>query len=589
MELTPDKRKLIGLVEAAHQGRICLPDFQRDFVWTRSEVADLLRSVLRGYFIGSLLLLRCDPKQPPFKPTWLQGAKPKLSEPEPELLVLDGQQRLTALIYALTAPELLLKDSSKRRWFFVDLDRLVEDPDDDLIVFDRALNELDGLDRREAQWQQRALPCTVLLRPEEYLEWRDGVDDWLREQDPEGHSQFKRKWRRVWDNHIMSTFQTFEIPVVELPRAEDAQSIARVCAIFEKLNSTGVELSVYDLLTARLYPKGIRLRELWEKACKEHQLLAEWSEGKVSTYNFGVLVLRTLALLRGLEPKPRILIDLDPTFFEKDWERAVAAVERALELLSSVSQDGFGVFDHKWLPGAGFIPVLAALRAVIEDRNLGHKEREDLRRWYWCNVFLERFSSGVESKSRKDYSEMLGYWLEGKAEPTVFAEAKARLGADGYSIRDSASYASAVYSGVFCLLALRGARDWAYNESIELQTLQDHHIVPRDYLKEHGFDLRKQKSIVNSIVNRTLISDKTNALIKNKAPAEYIKDKRVFPKGHSCSLLEPHFLNESAISCLSKITEGMSDVEAAAMYERFCAMRECAIVGEIRRVCGVPA
>ena len=59
----------------------------------------------------------------------------------------------------------------------------------------------------------------------------------------------------------MTAFQTFEVPLVELPRVDeaDAEWIGRVCAIFEKLNSTGVELSVYDLLTARLYRYGIRL------------------------------------------------------------------------------------------------------------------------------------------------------------------------------------------------------------------------------------------------------------------------------------------------------------------------------------------
>lgn len=70
-EIIPDKRKLVSLVEQAYEGRLSLPDFQRDFVWTREEVADLLRSVLRGYFIGSLLLLRCDPQNPPFAPARL--------------------------------------------------------------------------------------------------------------------------------------------------------------------------------------------------------------------------------------------------------------------------------------------------------------------------------------------------------------------------------------------------------------------------------------------------------------------------------------------------------------------------------------
>src|SRR5437660_489362 len=102
MDIIPDKRKVVGLVEQAYAGKICLPNFQRDFIWTREEVADLVRSILRGYFIGSLLLLRCDPADPPFAPVFLRGAKPPLREPRPELLILDGQQRLSSLIYALT-------------------------------------------------------------------------------------------------------------------------------------------------------------------------------------------------------------------------------------------------------------------------------------------------------------------------------------------------------------------------------------------------------------------------------------------------------------------------------------------------------
>jgi uncharacterized protein with ParB-like and HNH nuclease domain len=121
MEIIPDKRKVVGLVEQAFEGKICLPNFQRDFVWTREEVADLVRSIVRRYFIGSLLLLRCDPALPPFAPLFMRGSKPEHQEPKPELLILDGQQRISSLIYALTAPDLSLKDSSQRRWFFLDI------------------------------------------------------------------------------------------------------------------------------------------------------------------------------------------------------------------------------------------------------------------------------------------------------------------------------------------------------------------------------------------------------------------------------------------------------------------------------------
>lgn len=585
MEITPDKRRLIGVVEDSHLGKICLPNFQRDFVWRRDEVADLLRSVIRGYFVGSLLLLRCDPQRPPFAPLFLRGAHPLYSEPRPEILILDGQQRLTSLLYALTAPDLPLKDSAQRRWFFLDLAALLEDPDSDSIIIDCSKRELDGLDNADVQYARRVLPCTKLLSTNDFMKWRDGLDDWLREHEPENHALFRESWRDVWTTAV-TDFQTFDIPYVLLPQVDetDPNSIGRVCAIFEKLNSTGVELSVYDLLTARLYRSGIRLHDLWDKACKGNKRFNAWSKGKADEKKFGVLTLRTLALLRGLDPKPSILINLNPEGFETDWQRATAGIERALELLELVSPDGFGVFDEKWLPGTGLIPVLAALRTVIEEQRLGEDARADLRRWYWCNVFLERYSSAVETKSRRDFAEMTAYWQEHKTEPSVFAEARIRIGAEGYTIRDSASYGSAVYSGVFCLLALNGARDWARGESIQLQKLEDHHIFPRAWLRRHGISILRE---VNSIANRTLIGNETNRRIEDRAPADYLQQADVFPSGAREDLLAPHFIDESALGWMRLATSDLNDADVAACYEDFRAAREATIVAHIREICGL--
>jgi hypothetical protein len=585
MEIIPDKRKVVGLIEQAFDGKIGLPNFQRDFVWTREEVADLVRSIVRGYFIGSLLFLRCDPANPPFAPIFLRGAKPANREPRPELLVLDGQQRLSALIYALTAPDLSLKDSTKRRWFFVTLDALLHEPDSDEIVFDRARRELRGLDIAETQYEQRVLPCTALLSQDRFFAWRDGFEDWLQTNRPRQWDQYKSEWRNGWTSAV-TAFQTFEAPLVELPRVDDSdsESIGRVCAIFEKLNSTGVDLSVYDLLTARLYRSDIKLHDLWAESCATHARLRAWSGGKADEHKFGVLVLRTLALLRGLDPKPRILIDLSPVDFERDWRRAADAMERALELITHVGPDGFGVFDEKWLPGFGLVPVVAALRAEIDSRRLGEQERQDLRRWYWCNVFMERYSSAVESKSRKDYVEMTRHWFEAGPQPEVFSEAQNLIGAPGFRVRGSASFASAVYSGVFCLLALRNARDWRRGEDIRLQELQDHHIFPRAYLKRHGLSRR---ALINTIANRTLISNETNGRIRDKAPAEYLADLEVFPAGPRLDLVAPHFIDADALRVMEDASEGLSNERAQETYERFLRDREASIIDEIRRACGI--
>ncbi len=172
----------------------------------------------------------------------------------------------------MTAPDLSLKDSSQRWWFFVDLNLLLSDPTNDEIVFDRSPKDLNGLEKTETQYAQRILPCTELFSPGGFINWIFGIDDWLRINQPADQDVFRSKWRDKWTKAI-TAFQDFEVPVIELPAVDesDDHSIGRVCAIFEKLNSTGVELSVYDLLTARLYPHNIYLHDLWDKACEEPQ------------------------------------------------------------------------------------------------------------------------------------------------------------------------------------------------------------------------------------------------------------------------------------------------------------------------------
>ena len=169
-------------------------------------------------------------------------------------------------------------------------------------------------------------------------------------------------------------------------------------------------------------------------------------------------------------------------------------------------------------------------------------------------------------------------------EPEVFREAQNWIGAPGFRIRGSASYASAVYSGVFCLLAMRNARDWRRGEDIRLQELQDHHIFPQAYLKRHGITKRVD---VNTIANRTLISNETNGKIKDKAPADYLTTRTSSRPAARIDLLEPHFIDDATCAIALAALEDLTNDEAADVYGRFLQAREAEIIQEIRRVCGV--
>ena len=83
------------------------------------------------------------------------------------------------------------------------------------------------------------------------------------------------------------------------------------------------------------------------------------------------------------------------------------------------------------------------------------------------------------------------------------------------------------------------------------------------YLKRHGITKRVD---VNTIANRTLISNETNGKIKDKAPADYLTDDDIFPSGAQPDLLDPHFIDDARLRSSRPRAEELSDDEVADLY-----------------------
>ena len=131
MEIKTDKTKLLSLIDRAQRGEIVLPQFQRNFVWSRDDIADLLLSIMKGYFIGSFLFLNADKDNNPFGIRTLAGIEVNEDDLNNrlDLLVLDGQQRLTAINYALTAPNIPVKWAKYPYRFFLNVMKLLKQID----------------------------------------------------------------------------------------------------------------------------------------------------------------------------------------------------------------------------------------------------------------------------------------------------------------------------------------------------------------------------------------------------------------------------------------------------------------------------
>ena len=101
-------RNVGGLINDVKIGRIGLPDLQRPFVWKDSKVRDLLDSMLKGFPIGYIMLWESPSN---YDRTSHIGDNEKAFK-EPDDLVIDGQQRLTALLAAIEGVK--IKDKNYR-------------------------------------------------------------------------------------------------------------------------------------------------------------------------------------------------------------------------------------------------------------------------------------------------------------------------------------------------------------------------------------------------------------------------------------------------------------------------------------------
>lgn len=155
-------------------------------------------------------------------------------------------------------------------------------------------------------------------------------------------------------------------------------------------------------------------------------------------------------------------------------------------------------------------------------------------RWYWGNVFAQRYDQAVDTLSYRDLRDMKE-WMAGGSCPSWLENLKVEQ-LDLISIGDQRS---AVYRGLMCLIVSAGAKDFINGQPAALKDCQDDHIFPKSEYKKYPQ--------VNCILNRTLIS--SNQIKGSKKPSAYLP---LFLEGHGGEeprlrqTLQSHLISEEA-------------------------------------------
>ena len=125
------KYKLARLLEQVDDGTIQLPDFQRGYKWDDERIRSLLVTITLGYPLGVIMLLETGSDHVRFKPKPIEGAPVTTAKAEPDLLLLDGQQRLTSLYQSMSGDGVVntkdVRGKQLQRRYYIDMAKVLTD------------------------------------------------------------------------------------------------------------------------------------------------------------------------------------------------------------------------------------------------------------------------------------------------------------------------------------------------------------------------------------------------------------------------------------------------------------------------------
>lgn len=573
----PDHVSLTTLIGRLKEGRFVIPDFQREFEWKPWDIRDLIRSIFLDYYIGSLLLWKGKPEN--FDALACEPIYGFQGGGDPVHIVLDGQQRLTAIHYVFLAPNKRLPNRSNQYLYFIRVDRFMEEAYDEAFEYEWTSRGVNLLADQDAQFENHIFPVSIIGREgwalpnwvQDYAKyWKTREDEARNEKNEASIKSAEQNVRNAnaFGEHLRAITQQYQVAYIELDRDLE---IDKVCDIFTQINSRGIRLDVFDLVNALLKPKGLQLKQLWREAKQRLEF--------VETERMNVYLLQVMSILRQGYCSPKYLYyllpgqektvrDRDGSFrkevlvpdiadFERRWRESVEAIERAIMLLRHPQE--FGAISSNYLPYVSILPAFSALQESIRKLPATHQldAQRKLRHWYWASVFNNRYSGSVESTSARDYLDVKAWFEDDASQPSLIPEFRTHFRT--LDLRKETKRGTSVYNGIFNLLVLRGARDWMTGNVPQYGDLDDHHIVPKSWGKINGLG-----SAVDTILNRTPLTADTNRnVIHDDLPNQYLPEL-IEASGEASvrATLESHFISPVAFAILLRDPFTPADFEA---------------------------
>jgi len=496
----PDRIKLEKLLSDIDNGKIRLPDFQRDYKWKIPQVKKLLDSIQKNHPTGSLLFSEVLPSKP--KISYRQFEYTLEPKEACESLVLDGQQRLTSCYCVFF--------NRGRNSYYLDLNKLFEAYTNKCEVdFEEIIINKPNKKWPDEDLTNNRLPLYFL---KDKITFREKIKSYKDSFRSDASKEEYLNFLELGLETYLDTLFEYEFPLIILPKELE---IDAVCKVFQTINTTGLMLSAFDICVAMFTPQGINLRDKIKNARKESEKV------KIALDKDETAILQTIALLAGKVPKKSKLAgELTKDDIDYWWDRAVLGFDYAIEIL-----DRFGCGckkDLSLLPYRPILPVIAALYARKEVAKLKLPERSDfeqkLKKLFYHASLSLRYTEGTENKIYEDYRSMLN-WTDDGSMPN-FMKHGIQWNLEKY-IGAKATSGGALVKTILCIMNANTPKDFYTDQNVGvglgIVSCDKHHIFPKAAYPSAG-------SLIDSVFNITFLTSESNNHIKDKKTAVYFRD-----------------------------------------------------------------
>jgi hypothetical protein len=289
--------------------------------------------------------------------------------------------------------------------------------------------------------------------------------------------------------------------------------------IFETINSTGLSLSVFDLLVARLgtwkaQGEPTNLRKIVNTNL-DKTLLQRFDDVRSLGGTASQQLPRLLALRAGIELKKGEILKTPKKVFLDLADSTGPGLNCALTTLTMHMR----VIDETYLPSKDLIALIGAVYSEQWDQ-----KKDRVIAFLWALCLVEDWDSSTNDKTKAAFKQ-LGELLDGRL-PSKDILKKIEDGFPEFDeVREATSKANIVFRTLMAFNLARRGVDWAGKTRSATEPQEDHHLFPRDWLnnnRDPNEDKQMWASLRDSVLNRIFVSKEANTNARAQTPPNYL-------------------------------------------------------------------